>query len=266
MMALLLAVVIVSSVTKGRAPPPDGLCRRGVVVSSPVMVSAKNSGWLTRNSPTDLSASPDTPGRVDSFFNNPNTFAQILVLLLPLCCALFPVQPPVVNKALAGLTGAGGGGGPATTYSRRLAGWGWRAAILLFCFLVNRKSIFFLILLALAAVPFLPESVLNRILSIFSGSDESIGSRFPIYRAGLQLFQDHWLMGGAWGIGSTTAALDGTNYYNFSSGFRFVHYHNTFLQIMVERGLVGLLTFLGTLIWGAKERLNVLGPAGVTAT
>ena len=65
-----------------------------------------------------------------------------------------------------------------TTYSR--ASWvGMAAAILLFCFLVNRKSIFFLILLALAAVPFLPESILNRILSIFSGSDESIGSRFP---------------------------------------------------------------------------------------
>ena len=40
-------------------------------------------------STVDLSASPDTPGRVDSFFNNPNTFAQILVLLLPLSCALF---------------------------------------------------------------------------------------------------------------------------------------------------------------------------------
>lgn len=142
-----------------------------------------------------------------------------------------------------------------TTYSR--ASWvGMAAAILLFCFLVNRKSIFFLILLALAAVPFLPESVLNRILSIFSGSDESIGSRFPIYRAGLQLFQDHWLMGVGLGDEITTAALDGTNYYNFSSGFRFVHYHNTFLQIMVERGLVGLLTFLGTLIWGAKEGLK----------
>ena len=59
-------------------------------------------------------------------------------------------------------------------------------------------------------------------------------------------------MGVGLGDEITTAALDGTNYYNFSSGFRFVHYHNTFLQIMVERGLVGLLTFLGTLIWGSQ--------------
>ena len=255
-MALLLAVVIVSSVTKkAELLRLMAFAAVGVVVSSLYGFWQKIQGIDVNLSTVDLSASPDTPGRVDSFFNNPNTFAQILVLLLPLCCALFLCSRRWWTKALAGLTVLVGVGALLTTYSR--ASWvGMAAAILLFCFLVNRKSIFFLILLALAAVPFLPESVLNRILSIFSGSDESIGSRFPIYRAGLQLFQDHWLMGVGLGDEITTAALDGTNYYNFSSGFRFVHYHNTFLQIMVERGLVGLLTFLSTLIWGAKEGLK----------
>lgn len=255
-MALLLAVVIVSSVTKkAELIRLMTFAAVGVVVSALYGFWQKIQGIDVNLSTVDLGASPDTPGRVDSFFNNPNTFAQILVLLLPLCCALFLCSRRWWTKALAGLTVLVGVGALLTTYSR--ASWvGMAAAVLLFCFLVNRKSIFFLLLLALAAVPFLPESILNRILSIFSGTDGSIDSRFPIYRAGLLVFRDHWFMGVGLGDEITTAALSGTDYYSFASGFRFVHYHNTLLQILVERGLVGLLAFLGTLIWGAKEGLQ----------
>ena len=104
-MALLLAVVIVSSVTKkAELLRLMAFAAVGVVVSSLYGFWQKIQGIDVNLSTVDLSASPDTPGRVDSFFNNPNTFAQILVLLLPLCCALFLCSRRWWTKALAGLT------------------------------------------------------------------------------------------------------------------------------------------------------------------
>ena len=125
-MALLLAVVIVSSVTKkAELLRLMAFAAVGVVISSLYGFWQKIQGIDVNLSTVDLSASPDTPGRVDSFFNNPNTFAQILVLLLPLCCALFLCSRRWWTKALAGLTVLVGVGALLTPIPGP-AGWGWR--------------------------------------------------------------------------------------------------------------------------------------------
>lgn len=256
LMALLLAVMVVSSVTKR-----EELLRIAAFAAVGVVVSSLYGFWQRVQGidvdmyTVDLAVNADTPGRVDSFFNNPNTFAQILALLIPLCCGLFLSSRSLRGKTLAAGAVVLGGVAILLTYSR--AGWlGLAMAIFLFFFLVNRKSVLILLLAAVAALPFVPESIWNRVLTIFGSSDTSIASRFPIYEAGLRVFQDHWLTGVGLGNEVSTEALHGTSYYNFDRGFRFVHYHNVFLQLMIERGLLGLLAFLGTLFWGCKEGLK----------
>lgn len=255
LMALLLAGMIVSSVTKREELIRiTAFAAAGVAISSLYGFWQRAQGIDVDTSTVDLVVNADTPGRVDSFFSNPNTFAQILALLIPLCCGLVLSSRSVWGKLLAGGTVLLGGAATLLTYSR--AGWlGLAMAVFLFFFLVNRKSVLVLLLAAVAAMPFLPESIWNRVLTIFGSSDTSIASRFPIYQAGLRVFHDHCFIGVGLGNEVSTAVLEGTSYYDFGRGFRFVHYHNVFLQLMVERGLLGLLAFLGTLFWGCKEGL-----------
>ena len=259
-MSLLIAAVIISSVkSRDQLYRLVGFAAFGVCVASLYGFWQKYDGIEINTSIVDLNTSGDTPGRVFSFFDNPNTFAQILVLLIPLCCALVLGSRSWRGKFWASVSVVLGFVSIMLTYSR--SSWlGLAGAIFLFCFLVNRKSVVFLLLAGFAAIPFLPETILNRILTISNSSDSSISGRFPIYQAGLRVFRDNWLMGVGLGSEVSTGILQSGGYYH--GAFRFAHYHNIFLQIMVERGLVGLLSFLGTLYLGLKEGLRSVSLPG----
>ena len=100
----------------------------GVVISSLYGFWQKIQGIDVNLSTVDLSASPDTPGRVDSFFNNPQHLCPD-----PGAALLPPVFAPSScrdrrwwTKALAGLTVLVGGGGPADHLFPGQLGGGWR--------------------------------------------------------------------------------------------------------------------------------------------
>ena len=117
------------------------------------------------------------PGRVWSFYENPNTFAEVLLLLIPVavatCCAAragLAAFGPVQHRGWAVAM--------AMTYSR--ASWvGLAFAAVVFVLLWNRKLIPAGILVALVGLALLPDTVFNRILTIFNTSDTSTNSRFP---------------------------------------------------------------------------------------
>ncbi|MFR7894851.1 MAG: O-antigen ligase family protein [Dysosmobacter sp.] len=136
----------------------------------------------------DLKVNAGMPGRVFSIFDNPNTFAQVLLLLLPLVLALFLTAKHWQWKAICAGIFCVGGMAMAMTYSR--ASWvGLAVAMAVFVFLWKPKLIPAFILLCVLAVPFLPTTVLNRILTITNTADSSTSSRVSLYKAAIEVIR-----------------------------------------------------------------------------
>ena len=190
------------------------------------------------------------PGRVFAFYENPNAFGEVLLLLIPLSFALILCARTWYGKSLACLSTIMGCACLVMTYSR--AGWiGLAVAALLFLFLWNKKLVPVVIVIALAGTLFLPETVSNRILSIFSSSDTSTNSRFPYYQAAWRFIKEQPLLGGGLGSDVVRDLIKRGEY--FTGEDMFIHCHNIYLQIWCEMGAVGLLTFLAGMFWTIRQ-------------
>ena len=203
----------------------------------------------------DLTYNPDMPGRVYSVFDNPNAFAEALILMLPLAVALILASRRWWVKLL-GLAALGAGGAALLmTYSR--ASWvGLFAGMVLFVFLWNPKLVPLCAALCVAAVPFLPDTVLNRIMTITNFSDTSTSSRFPLYTATFDALKMSPIRGAGLGGDAVRKFIKVNELYHSKAPY--VHAHNTVMQIWVETGLVGILSFLGSMLWTVKRTYGVL--------
>ncbi len=198
------------------------------------------------------------PGRVFAFYENPNAFGEVLLMLIPLAVALIFCARSWYGKTLAALCVLMGCGALGMTYSR--AGWiGLAVSVLLFLFLWKKKLVPVIILLAVAGTLLLPQTVSNRILSIFSSSDTSTNSRFPYYQAAWRFIQDHPLLGGGLGSDVIRDLIKRGEY--FHGHDMFIHCHNIYLQIWCETGLIGLITFLGGCLWTIRQGIRSVAGA-----
>ena len=189
------------------------------------------------------------PGRVYSVFDHPNAFGEVLVMLLPLAVALVIASRSRWGK-LAALCAAGTGViALGMTYNR--ASWiGGVAAAGVFVFLWHRKLIPGLLLLGICALPVLPDTIFNRILTIFNLKDTSTSSRFPLYAAALEMIKTRPIRGAGLGTDVVRLAIKDMNLYHGAAPF--VHAHNLYLQIWLETGLIGLLSYLAAMISALK--------------
>ena len=85
-----MCVLVTVSAVRGtedlkRLAAGGGVC---VLVSSLYGVYQRIQGVEVNESYVDLEVNAGMPGRVESYFDNPNTFAEVLILLLPLVLAL----------------------------------------------------------------------------------------------------------------------------------------------------------------------------------
>ena len=101
----------------------------------------------------DMNLNQGMPGRVYSFFDNPNNFAEQLAMLLPLNLALF-LNSHWRGKLLSLLSLGVGLVAIGATYGR--ASWiGLAGAVLVFLALLNWRWVPVFLLVGLAAIPFL---------------------------------------------------------------------------------------------------------------
>ena len=229
-------------------------------VSCMVLVSAvygliqRAQGIAVEARYVDLSLNSGMPGRVQSYFDNPNTYAQVLVLLLPPVLGLTVCAKRRISRVgaafvlLMGLLAIG------MTYSR--SGWiGLAAAVLFFVLLRKPKLVPALILAAILCVPLLPKSIVNRILTIgLVGRDTSVTSRFPLYRAGFRLICARPLLGAGLGIDAVREyIIDYNVYYTM---IYYSHLHDLFLQVWAETGLPGIVGLVGSSFWGMKHMVR----------
>ena len=235
-----------------------------VTVSSLYAVYQRLSGLEVNKSYVDLTLKLNAgmPSRVFSFFDNPNAFAQVLMMLLPLTLALILCSKHLFSKLAASAAFCIGCIALGMTYSR--ASWvGFACAIVVMVFLWNPRLIPALIVLCCLSVPFLPSTIWNRILTIGIFSDASTASRIPIYQATLRLIQASPVSGA--GLG--TAAVQ--RYINLHHLYRdiapFVHAHNIYLQVWAEMGILGIIGFTTSILWGIKRAARTVRHCGGSA-
>ena len=198
----------------------------------------------------DLTLNPDMPGRVMSYFDNPNTFGEVLVILLPLVLSLAICAKSRMGKVLAGGVWAVGTAALVMTYSR--AGWvGFALSVGLMVLVLRPGLIPALLLLCAAAIPLLPSAVWIRILTIFNFSDTTTSSRFPLYDAALSLLRQSPVYGGGLGVDAVKAYIRAYRLYKGTAPF--VHAHNFYLEVWMETGLLGITSFLASMAWSVKR-------------
>ena len=212
-------------------------------------------GVEVNKSYVDLTYNANMPGRVYSVFDNPNACAEALILLLPLAVALLLSSRRWWGRLLALAAIGAGGAALLMTYSR--ASWvGLFAAMVLFVFLWNPKLVPLCALLCVAAIPFLPETVWNRILTITNFSDTSTSSRFPLFIATIRALRMSPVTGAGLGGDAVRKFIKVNELYHAKAPY--VHAHNMVLQVWVETGLLGIVAFLGSMLWIVKRTVGAV--------
>lgn len=207
----------------------------------------------------DMSVNAGMPGRIYSFFDNPNNFAEILVMLLPLLLALILNARSWRGRAAALICLAVGLVAIGYTYSR--SGWlGLALAVFVFLALQNWRIVPFAIAAAVAVLPFLPETIYNRFLTIGNMQDSSTRYRFAIYEATGELMKDHWLKGV--GLGSDVMTKTFSTYPTMFDGNHPVHTHNNYLQMFGELGILGGLSYLAVVFSQLKQGIKTFYASG----
>lgn len=221
-----------------------------VLVSSLYGVYQRIQGVKVNKSYVDLTVNAGMPGRVESFFDNPNTFAEVLILLLPLLVALILCSRRGISRLMAAGIFAVGTVALGMTYSR--ASWvGFACAAAVFIFLWKPKLIPVFIVLCVVCIPLLPQTIWNRILTITNTSDSSTASRIPLYQAALATIEKSPVSGA--GLGTTTVQeyIAAHNLYHAEAPY--VHAHNIYLELWVEAGILGFVGFLSSMLWNIKN-------------
>ena len=228
------------------------LCGVGLLVSLygfyQYMFPAKFSGvWH------DVDMFQSISFRVYSTLSNPNVLGEYLVLIIPLAFAGLLTTKGLLNRVFYLVSFAAMLLCLALTYSR-----GCYVAILvagvIFLVMLDRRFLI-LVLLGLLALPFvLPETILNRFLSIGDMADSSTSYRVYIWMGSLAMLRRFWLSG----IGPGTAAFNQVYPLYAYNGISAPHSHNLYLQVMVDAGICGLITFLAVMFLFFKRTCSAL--------
>lgn len=193
--------------------------------------------------------------RAFSTMGNPNNYAEYLVLFLPVCFAFAMSRKTELQKLCAFALLAPGALALVLTSSR--AGYlVIVGAAGLFILLMNKRLIPFFVLCFIGAIPFMPVSIINRVLTI--GGDTSSKYRVMIWAASLQALQDFWVGG----IGMGPAAFAKVyRIYSHPDAYNAMHAHNLFLQIWIENGIFAFIVFMIFFLGLLKKLLvNSLAP------
>ncbi len=240
--AFLFCVSLVGTVTnRGRLMSILGFVYLTLLLTGLYAIVQRIQGVEVSASLTDLKMNAGMPGRVYSTLENPNNYAEFIVLTFPvslifctgivdrrwrtICTASLAI--PVVALLM--------------TYSR--SGWvSFALAAVVFLALWDKRYLPLVIVAAFAALPILPDSIFNRILTIGNTADSSNRYRLYIWSSVLQMLRDYGLTGIGLGPGNFIPL-----YANYSSPLASVAYHShmVYLEVWLEMGLLGIVSFLG---------------------
>ncbi len=186
----------------------------------------------------DAVNNPDVKTRVYSVFGNPNILAEYLIMIIPISAALFWYSKKIHKKTIFLITSLILTIALVLTLSR--GGWiGFAFGIFIFIILIEKKLLLALIPIALLGIYFLPQSIVNRILTIGNLGDSSNAYRIRLWKITLEIIRDNWLVGVGFGYIPFK-----TTFETYIRTMPAYHSHNTYLQTMGEMGILGLIVFI----------------------
>ena len=213
-----------------------------------------SQAWLDEEMFEDISM------RVYSTLDNPNVYGEYLILMIPMIIGLLWTEKGWKRKSMLFISLCLCAIALILTFSRGC--WlGIILAVAILAVIINKKFIFLGIIM-LFIMPFiLPESIINRFMSIGDMGDSSTSYRVYIWMGTLAMLKDYWLSGVGMGITSFNTIYPIYSY----NGIIAPHAHNLYLQVLVEYGIVGfgvmagvMFNYFKEIIISLKSKKNIL--------
>lgn len=188
--------------------------------------------------------------RVYSTLENPNVLGEYLLLLIPICGAMVYNSKRLIIKFY--YLSVLGSAAVCMLFTQSRGCWlGLILAAIIFAFFVDKKLVALGIIVIMFAPMVLPESIIQRFSSIGNLGDSSTSYRVNIWLGTLRMVKDYWWMG----IGIGSDAFNSVYpFYNYNAAVA-LHSHNLYLQILVETGVCGMITFITSIVVSFKKIL-----------
>lgn len=207
-------------------------------------------GWDINQAWMDEEMFGDIKMRIYSTLENPNVLGEYILLVLPVAVGLMFTREGVLQKVVYSGIIAMMFLALILTFSRGC----WIGIIFAAAIFVTFAAgkLWGLGIIALPIIPMvLPESIMNRFMSIGDMKDSSTSYRVYIWMGTLAMVKDFWVSG----IGMGAEAFKEVYPFYSYNGIVAPHAHNLFLQILVESGIGGIVVFLGILIFFLKRMM-----------
>lgn len=197
--------------------------------------------------------SQDVAARIDSTFDNPNFYAEYLVLLVPIGLALVLGSRGIFRRSAMAAATLLLFAGLILTYTR--GSWMSAGIGMVLMSLLTEAWLFWvwvgLFIVALVAAP----GVASRLMSMADLTGGTAGFRMKLWRIATGIIGEHIMLG--IGIG---------NFYNAFTEYVFRHpqksigwviygAHNSYLTVWAEMGIFGLLSFVAVILISVKYGL-----------
>ena len=221
-----------------------------VILTSLYAIAQRFMGVEVSASYTDLDLNAGVPGRVYSTLDNPNNYAEFLVLFTPLCvsfamnrqnptlrfvlscCIVFPLAAIVM------------------TYSR--SSWlSLAVAAVVFVYYVDKRLIPIGFVCIPLVIPFLPDSIITRFSTIFNSHDSSASHRIRTWQSLLPMLRDHGFTG--IGMGPTTFADLYPSYALTGATKGVYHTQMLYMELFIETGALGFVSFMWLMLREVKN-------------
>ncbi len=227
-----------------------GFIYAAVMLTSLYAVAQRFIGVDVSASFTDLELNVGVPGRVYSTLDNPNNFAEFLVLFSPLsaayamserrtfrrlvlcCCLVLPLAAMVM------------------TYARGC----WLSimlSVLIFVYYTDKRLIPVGLVACVLLIPFLPDSIITRFSTIFNSQDSSANHRLITWQGILHMIGDYGLTG--IGMGPNTFAALYPDYALAGATRGVYHSQMLYMELVLETGVLGLISFIWFMLREVKN-------------
>lgn len=206
-------------------------------------------GWNTNNAWIDESMFENETMRVYSTLENPNVLGEYLLLVLPIAGVFFCKYK--INKLPKWAYGLVTGMLFICLILTQSRGCWLGFALALVIFVTFSKGrLWGLLPIVIALLPFiLPQTVVERLMSIGNMEDSSTSYRVFIWFGTLAMLKDFWLGG----IGMGEAAFNSVYPFYSYNAIVAPHSHNIYLQLISESGICALVLFIIVMVVFLKK-------------